>query len=266
MTFSFNFGIMLSMKQIFFSIVVLLTVTGFAEKQPIERYQSIIDRQMFGELPHGFDSSKLPSEVVKVSDKELTKEQEAMKSAIHFSVINVMADGTVEVGFTDNSLPNTPKHYFIKEGESAGGWTVESADPDSATMVIVKNGVDLTLSLGDDSSKGAGTITNASETSSKLSKTQGAFQSLRERRLLRAKELEREADARAKRLAEESSAREAEREAEREARAEEQRQQIQAMKDEIRLRLEEAKKATEAARAVAEKSEENNEEASDDAN
>ena len=34
-----------------------------AERQPISRYQSIIDRQMFGALPPDFDPTKMPSEV-----------------------------------------------------------------------------------------------------------------------------------------------------------------------------------------------------------
>jgi hypothetical protein len=48
---------------------------AFAEKQPIERYQSIIDRQMFGPLPPGFDPAKSPNDVQKSSsrnEEELT--------------------------------------------------------------------------------------------------------------------------------------------------------------------------------------------------
>ena len=97
----------------------LLTAVASAEKQPFERYQSIIDRQMFGPLPPGFDPTKLPSEVQKSSsaqERELSKEQEQLKSAIHFSVINVAADGKTEVGFTDNSDPENP------------GWQISAGD------------------------------------------------------------------------------------------------------------------------------------------
>lgn len=258
------------MKKALLPTIALLAFVALAEKQPIERYQSVIDRQMFGALPRGFDASKLPSEVAKTSDKELTKEQEALKSAIHFSVINVMSDGKVEVGFTDNSVQSAPKHYFIKEGESAGGWTVESVDPESATMVIVKDGVDLTLSLGDDSAKGGGKVSTASATESQAGTptTDGLARgrSVRGWRMQRERDLQRQADEKAKQLAEESARREAEREAEREARAEEQRQQLQVMKDEMRQRLEEAKKAAEEARAAAAKSGESDEEAGDVAN
>ncbi len=260
---------MKAMKRILLPTIALLAFAALAEKQPIERYQSVIDRQMFGALPRGFDASKLPSEVAKTSDKELTKEQEALKSAIHFSVINVMSDGKVEVGFTDNSVQNAPKHYFIKEGESAGGWTVESVDPESATMVIVKDGVDLTLSLGDDSAKGGGRVSTASATESMATPSTDGLargRSVRGWRMQRERDLQRQADEKAKQLAEESAQREAEREAEREARAEEQRQQLQVMKDEMRQRLEEAKKAAEEARAAAAKSGEGDEEAGDGAN
>ena len=72
---------------------VAASATAVAERQPYDRYQSIVDRQMFGPLPPNFDPTKSPAEVSKGSgsaaEKELTKEQEKVKSAIRFSVINV---------------------------------------------------------------------------------------------------------------------------------------------------------------------------------
>ena len=49
-----------------------------AERQPVERYQSIIDRQMFGQPPPNFDPTVPPGLVQKGSseEKELTREQE----------------------------------------------------------------------------------------------------------------------------------------------------------------------------------------------
>ena len=65
-----------------------LALAVWAEKQPLERYQSIIDRQMFGPLPPDFDPEKLPSEVSRsgsaAAEKQLTKEQEVLQSAIRF--------------------------------------------------------------------------------------------------------------------------------------------------------------------------------------
>ena len=211
-------------------LAALAALAAAAERQPLERYQSIIDRQMFGELPDDFDPSKLPSEVQKTSSraaKELSAEQEKLKSAIHFSVINVRADGRVEVGFTDNTDPKEPRHYFICEGETAGGWTVEEADRDTATMTISKDGVSLELKLGDNSAKGGGSMKRSGESSAPrnsplLGNGAGGFVSARRRRE------QREAEA----------AREEQRAAERE----EQRKQLLAIQEELR-RVRETKAA-----------------------
>ena len=129
-----------------------------AERQPYSRYQSIVDRQMFGPLPPNFDPTKSPAEVSRsaggAAEKELTKEQERMKSSIRFTVINVTPDGDTAIGFTDNSDPKAPVHYYLKVGETKGGWEVKEADAKSATMTIAKDGVEVSLSLGGDSSKG----------------------------------------------------------------------------------------------------------------
>lgn len=138
---------------------ILLALAAAAEKQPLERYQTIIDRQMFGPLPSDFDPAKMPSEVAKTSQKgakELSKEQEELKKAVHFSVLNRRQTGEIEVGFSDLAEKDAPKHYFLKVGESQDGWKVESADVDSATVTLEKDGVVLDLTLGDNSAKGGG--------------------------------------------------------------------------------------------------------------
>ena len=53
-------------------LLAVLSTEAWAEKPPYDRYQSIVDRQMFGALPVGFDPTKLPSEVTKSSQMELT--------------------------------------------------------------------------------------------------------------------------------------------------------------------------------------------------
>ena len=159
-------------------LAALAALAAAAERQPLKRYTSIIDRQMFGELPDDFDRTKLPSEVQKSSsksDKELSAEQEKLKSAIHFSVINVKSDGRVEVGFTDNSNQKEPRHYFICKGETAGGWTVEEADPDTATMTISKDGVSLELKLGDNSAKGGVSVKRSDDASGARSRGPSVF-------------------------------------------------------------------------------------------
>jgi hypothetical protein len=98
----------------------------------------------------------MPSEVAKTSQKELTKEQAKLQSSVHFSVINVAPDGTAAVGFSDNSNPKAPVHHYVKVGEESGGWKVLSADTAEKTMTIQKDGVELTLKLGDNSGGAAG--------------------------------------------------------------------------------------------------------------
>ena len=120
------------------------------------RYQPIVDRQMFGAPPPGFDPAKPPSEVSKASresQKEMAAEQEKLKSSIRFSLLNVEADGTVMVGFSDNS-EKPPRHYYLKVGEESGGWLVKSADPspDERRVTLVKGEMEVELKLGDDSS------------------------------------------------------------------------------------------------------------------
>ena len=244
------------------TVVFLLSLavsTAFAEKQPISRYQTIIDRQMFGPLPPGFDPTKSPNDVQKTSskdEKQLTQEQAKLQSAIHFSVINVASDGQPEVGFTDNSDPKAPKHYFMKVGETRDGWTVKEADAESATMTIAKGEIEVSLSLGGNSAKDGGTSRagGASASASRMANMRSsggllggglAGGSMRARRLQR----QQEAQAAAAKQQEEQAAREAERQAQaeqekqqREAERAEQRQQLLAIQEELK-RVREAKAA-----------------------
>jgi hypothetical protein len=154
---------------VFGVLSVVCALTAHAEKQAFDRYQSIIDRLMFGPLPDDFDPTKLPSEVSRSSSSaaarkgevELTKEEQKLKSAVHFSVINVTPDGSVAVGFTDNSDKKLPCHYYLKVGEERNGWVVKAADAETATMTIAKGEIEITLSIGGDSSKDAGATSKA---------------------------------------------------------------------------------------------------------
>ena len=253
------------MKFIILGFAGLLAMVASAEKQPFERYQSIIDRQMFGPLPPGFDPTKLPSEVQKSSAadaRELTKEQEQLKSSIHFSVINVASDGVTEVGFTDNSDPKMPRHYFLKVGDSRDGWTVKEADAEKATMTIVKDEIEVSLSLGGNSASGSGTTARVGAAS--VARPQSGLNGLGGRPgglfaggSLRARRLQRQQEEAAAKAQADAAA--AEKEAERQAQAEqekaqreqeraEQRQQLLAIQEELK-RVREAKAAAEAAKA-----------------
>ena len=242
------------MKRTIASILALTALVACADKQPFDRYQSIIDRQMFGPLPPGFDPTKMPSEVSKSSsaaEKQLTQEQEKLQSSIHFSVINVTPDGETAVGFTDNSDPKAPVHYYLKVGEKRNGWEVKEADPAAATMTIAKGDVEVSLSIGGNSAKSAdatsraGGATPAALRPGGLQRSALLGGSLRQRRLQRQKEAQ---EAAAKKQ-EEQAVREAERQAQaeqekaqREAERAEQRQQLLDIKEELR-RVREAKAA-----------------------
>lgn len=263
-------------KQITTFALCVFALTVLAERQPFERYQSIVDRQMFGPLPPGFDPTKSPAEVQKTtaaSQKELTKEQEKVKSAIRFSVINVTPEGETAIGFTDNSDPKTPVHYYLKVGEESNGWLVKEADPAAASMTIAKDGVEVSLTLGGDSAQkqdatqrtsGAGGVGGASRIGGGLH-SRGGFLggggmggTLRAKRLLQRQQREQEQNA-------QRQQEQAQREAEREAKQEEEKQQREAERAEQRQQLqaiqEELKRVREQKAAAAEKTEPENGEA-----
>ena len=221
------------MRKTLLATIPLIAALAHAERQPYERYVTIVDRQMFGEPPLGFDPTKMPNEVAKTSareEKELSQEQEQVKKAIRFSVINVTPAGETVVGFSDNGDPKNPLHYYLKVGESQNGWTVKEADPQAATMTVEKDGIEVTLKLGGDSGGGASTKAAEPRVGSGLLANRMSF---RERRRL--EQQQQQADA--AKLAEEAKAREA-REAEekqqREAERAEQREQLLRIQEELR--------------------------------
>lgn len=239
---------------------LLVGLTARAEKQPFERYQPIIDRQMFGQPPAGFDPTKMASEVTRESEKELTKEQEQIRSSVHFSIINVTPSGKTAVGFTDNSDPKTPVHYYLKVGESSGGWTLKEADALKAWMKIEKNGVEVELTLGQNSGKGGGTTSRVASAAAAPQRTTASNSASRTPRsgLLARKTndggtlqsfAQRKAEREAKRLEEEK--RREEEKAQQEAEREEMRQSLADMKEQLaeQRRLREEAKANEEAKA-----------------
>ena len=231
------------MARLAVAVVSALAVgMALAAQQPLSRYQSIIDRQMFGAPPPGFDPDKNPNEVTggKNADKELTKEQEKLQSAIHFSMINITPSGETAVGFTDNSDGKQPVHYYLKVGEKRNGWEVKEADPVRAWMRIAKGDIEVELELGGNSAakdakgantRAAGVDENSPRTlpaaASAATPKKNLLGGLRDRRKARlAEEAERE-----KRAAEERARQEEERAA--------QKEELLLMKEEIQLQREE---------------------------
>lgn len=144
--------------------VILLGATYVrGEEKPYSNYETIVLRQMFGRPPAGFDPSKNPNEVAKLKsadEKALSEQQEKVKKSISFTAINT-SNGETMVGFSDNADPQNPLHYFMREGEERNGWLVKEIDPNAATMTVAKDGVEVTLSLGGDSSKTPEAVTQA---------------------------------------------------------------------------------------------------------
>ena len=167
-------------------------------------------------------------------------------------------EGDTAIGFTDNTDQKKPVHYYLKVGESRGGWLVKEADPKTASMTIEKNGIEVSLTLGGDSAKGAGTTENArtdAAAPARRSSLLGGGASLGARRRMRLEREEAEKrkteeerakaeEERAQREAE-AKAREAEREAQREIEREEQRRQLEQLKEEIRKNREEQQRTRE---------------------
>ena len=243
------------MKLLFLELMLicLVAVKAVAEERTLpERYRTIIDRQMFGRLPPDFDPEKMPSEVSRSSkrEKELTREEEKLQSSVHFSVINVAADGTPVVGFTDISNPKAPVHHYIKAGEERSGWKVLSADMSEKTMTVKKDGVELTLKLGDNSGKhtqGSGGDAAAADQAvaatrqgrrSALLGGRGGLMTLKGRRAQREKLMQERQEAEKKEREEEKAQREAEKAQLRQER-EEQRQQLLEIQEELKRQRDE---------------------------
>lgn len=279
------------MKSILSILFAVAIGTLFAEKQPLERYQSIIDRQPFGKPPPGFNPEQMASEVsardADAAEQQLTQEQEVLQKSVSFSVINVDPDdGGLMVGFSDLADPKVPRHYYMRVGTTRDGWLVKEADIAKKTMTVVKDGVEVSLELGANSNPGGtgakgkgGTTRGGSAASGRtvggmtatgrsgLLARRGAggaaapgsgLSSFQSRRAQREQaEAQAQADAAAKeaerkRQAEEQAAKEAEERAARENERAEQREQLKAIQDELKRVREEKERARAAAEAAGE--------------
>jgi len=248
------------MKPIATIAALAVSWTLFAEKMPFERYQSIIDRQPFGQPPMGFNPQQMASEVSRSAADDgsvpLSAEQEKLQKAVGFSVINVESDGSVMVGFSDKSDSKSPKHYYMRVGEERDGWLVKDGDPVKKSMTVVKDSVEITLDLGSNSTAAADTKQGGKPGAQPPAATRspllarngaaagGSYQSRKARR--EAEEAQERAAAAAREAArareeEEAKAKEAEEKAVRDAERAEQRQQLLAIQEELRRAREDRK-------------------------
>ena len=113
---------------------------------PFEHYQPILDRMPFGSLPANFSAEAVDPATLK-NEAQVKAEQQALAKKVNMSAVNVTPEGSTAIGFTDLSV-NPPVSYYLRVGDEAGGWTVLSADYDTETAAIEKDGVTITLKLG----------------------------------------------------------------------------------------------------------------------
>ena len=129
---------------------------AFAEGQPFDRYQTIIDRKPFGPEPDNFDPEDAPGTASaagaagtgEMTPEQRTAEEQNLASKVRVSILNKAPDGTVKVGFTDSSA-NPPENYYLKVGASQNGWTVKSAEPAAESVTLEKDGVEVMMKLGE---------------------------------------------------------------------------------------------------------------------
>lgn len=147
--------------------VVMKAENGEAAAQPapgdgFAPYQTILDRMPFGPVPAGFDPEAPPRAAGGAGARGLesgsaeamqAEEEKRMAAAVRVSVLNVTPSGVVAVGFTDSSA-QPPAHYYMKVGETRDAWTVKAADPAEQTVVLVKDGIEAELKVGEGTSGG----------------------------------------------------------------------------------------------------------------
>ena len=135
---------------------------GSAPDEGFTPYQTILDRMPFGPLPPNFNPDAPPGSASAAGGADggagevtQTEEEQQIVASVRVSVLNKTPAGAVAVGFTDSSV-QPPKHYYLKVGEKSDIWEVKDADPAEQTVVLLKNGVEATLKVGEGATDGKG--------------------------------------------------------------------------------------------------------------
>ena len=121
-------------------------------------YQTIPERMPFGRPSAECDSNgpatPLPSEdedAVEsenpVDQAELEKISEKIRETVRVCALNVPPGGEPVVGFTDGAYTPARNHLLAK-GQSADGWTVLEIDVATYRVVLEREGVAVSLTLG----------------------------------------------------------------------------------------------------------------------
>ena len=135
---------------------------GSAPDEGFTPYQTIHERMPFGPLPPNFNPDAPPGSASAAGGADggageavQTEEEQQIVASVRVSVLNKTPAGAVAVGFTDSSV-QPPKHYYLKVGEKSDIWEVKDADPAEQMVVLVKNGVEATLKVGEGAPDGKG--------------------------------------------------------------------------------------------------------------
>lgn len=142
------------MKRFQTLLLCLAASVALADGQPFERYQTIIDRKPFGPEPVNFDPEALPGSTAgsagseEMTPAQMSAEAQQIAAKVRVSMLNVTPAGVVKVGFTDSSA-NPNENYYLAVGASQNGWTVKNADPKAESVTLEKDGVEVTLKIGE---------------------------------------------------------------------------------------------------------------------
>jgi hypothetical protein len=186
-------------------------------------YQPILDRMPFGSPPAHFGDAPVDQAALMTAAQEKA-EQQALAKQVTMSAVNVTPGGATAVGFTDRAA-NPPVNHYLRVGESADGWTLKDADFDSEFATLEKDGVAITLKLGEGLVDAPPALLNAASSGvaaipAAAKEAQSFSDRLHERTALRT-QAEREAETRMRaqfeKLARETAIREIQRRQEEEA-------------------------------------------------
>jgi hypothetical protein len=110
-------------------------------------YPVILERMPFGVPPV---ASPVNSAATALNDAKVIEEQNKLAASFSWTAINITPEGKTAIGFTDLSA-KPPESYYITVGESANKWLLVSADYNTETATIEKDGIQISLKFGNKS-------------------------------------------------------------------------------------------------------------------
>jgi hypothetical protein len=118
---------------------------------PFSEYEIILSRKPFGNPP------PLPDKAALVDNTAVIQAQDEQKLAkqINMVAVNKTPSGNTAVGFIDKS-DKPERSYYLNVGATLNGFTVVQASYAEETATLTKDGVTITLKLGEGLIKGGG--------------------------------------------------------------------------------------------------------------